>query len=299
VVPLPQLYVIANYKETQLTHLQLGRRADVSVDTFPDIVLHGHVTAWSPAIGSEFALLPPDNATGDFTKVVQRVPVKIVLDDVGGVTDRLRPGMSVETTVHTDDRQDPGSSKMSSVIDRLASLVHHDAPAPPQCTQPIIAIAAVLLGSLISTQYSRVTTVAFPDLRGAVHAGFDEGAWITTAATVGQLCMGPMAAWLGLVFGPRRVRMISATVLAAAPALIPLAPDLPSLLVGQAIGGLASGTFIPLTIGFVVQGLKPSLWPYGMAAYGLNLELLLNIPASLEQQTVSNLLDLYVQAGVV
>jgi membrane fusion protein (multidrug efflux system) len=111
VAPLPHLYVIANYKETQLTHLQLGQRADISVDTFPDIILHGHVVAWSPATGSEFALLPPDNATGNFTKVVQRVPVKIVLDDVGGVADRLRPGMSVETTIHTDDRQVTSSSK--------------------------------------------------------------------------------------------------------------------------------------------------------------------------------------------
>src|SRR5690349_2970432 len=76
--------------------------------------------------------------------------------------------------------------------------------------------------------------------------------------------------------------LVSASVFAIASALIPLAPNLPTLLLGQAIGGLSSGTFIPLTIGFVLQSLPPTLWPYGIAAYGLNLELSLNIPASLE-----------------
>ncbi|HEX4173258.1 MAG TPA: HlyD family secretion protein [Acetobacteraceae bacterium] len=102
VVPLHHVYIIANYKETQLTNLQIGQPATVRVDTFPDVVLHGHVGSWSPGTGSQFALLPPDNATGNFTKVVQRLPVRIDLDDDGGLGDRLRPGMSVEATIHTD-----------------------------------------------------------------------------------------------------------------------------------------------------------------------------------------------------
>ena len=102
VMPLNRIYVISDYKETQLTHLKIGQPAEVTVDTFPGVVLHGHVDSWSPGTGSEFALLPPDNATGNFTKVVQRVPVKIVLDDDGGLGERLRPGMSVETTIRTD-----------------------------------------------------------------------------------------------------------------------------------------------------------------------------------------------------
>ena len=172
---------------------------------------------------------------------------------------------------------------------RLAPHAHHVAPAAPLCTRPIVGIAAVLLGSVISTLFSRITTFGLADLRGAVHAGFDEGAWITTAATVGQMCIGPVAAWLGLVFGPRRVLMVSASVFAVASALIPYAPDLASVLVGQAVAGLASGTFIPLTIGFVLQSLRPALWPYGIAAYGLNLELSLNVPAALEGWYIEHL----------
>ncbi len=104
VAPLPHLYVIADYKETQLTHMRVGQPAEIRIDTFPGVVLHGHVASWSPATGSEFALLPPDNATGNFTKVIQRIPVKVALDDDGGLGDRLRPGMSVETTIRTDER---------------------------------------------------------------------------------------------------------------------------------------------------------------------------------------------------
>ncbi len=171
---------------------------------------------------------------------------------------------------------------MSVTLARLAPAAHHDALPAPACPRPFAGIAAVLLGAVISTLYGRITTFGLADLRGAVHAGFDEGAWITTASTVGQMCIGPLAAWLGLVFGPRRVLMVSASIFALTSALIPLSPGLPAVLIGQAIGGLSSRTFIPLTIGFVLQSLTPDLWPYGIAAYGLNLELSLNVPASLE-----------------
>ncbi|MBN8875769.1 MAG: MFS transporter [Rhodospirillales bacterium] len=153
---------------------------------------------------------------------------------------------------------------------------------PPRASRPLVGIAAVLLGSVISTLYGRVTTFGLADIRGAVHAGFDEGAWIPTAATVAQMVVGPLAAWLGAVFGIRRVLLISATLFGIASALIPLAPNLHLLLLGQVAAGLGSGTFIPLTIGFVLQNLSPRWWPIGIAAYGLNLELSLNVPASLE-----------------
>jgi membrane fusion protein (multidrug efflux system) len=101
VVTLPEIWVIANYKETQMTNIRLGQPATVHVDAFPDLKLTGHVDSWSPGTGSTFALLPPDNATGNFTKVVQRVPVKIVLDHHPALGTLVRPGMSVEATIDT------------------------------------------------------------------------------------------------------------------------------------------------------------------------------------------------------
>ena len=101
-VPATGAYVIANYKETQLTDVHTGQPVDVTVDMFPGQVVHGHVDSLAPASGQEFALLPPDNATGNFTKVVQRVPVKITLD--GNAPILLRPGMSVIPTIRTHAR---------------------------------------------------------------------------------------------------------------------------------------------------------------------------------------------------
>jgi len=100
VVPLDQVYVVANFKETQLTHVRDGQPVELRVDSFHATTLKGHVDSLSPASGLEFALLPPDNATGNFTKIVQRVPVKIVLDD-HNLTGLLRPGMSAVPTVNT------------------------------------------------------------------------------------------------------------------------------------------------------------------------------------------------------
>jgi membrane fusion protein, multidrug efflux system len=103
--PVPQVWVIANYKETQLTHMTIGQKAEITVDTFPGHTLRGHVESFAPASGAEFALLPPDNATGNFTKVVQRISVKIVIDDTDGLAARLVPGMSVIARVYASDRR--------------------------------------------------------------------------------------------------------------------------------------------------------------------------------------------------
>jgi membrane fusion protein, multidrug efflux system len=100
VVPLDQVYLVANFKETQLTNVRNGQPVEIWIDTFHGTKLKGHVDSLSPASGLEFALLPPDNATGNFTKIVQRVPVKIVFDD-HRLTGLLRPGMSAEPVVNT------------------------------------------------------------------------------------------------------------------------------------------------------------------------------------------------------
>lgn len=93
-------WVQANYKETQLTNVRVGDAAEVWVDQYPGQVIHGRVIEIAPASGSQFSLLPPDNATGNYTKVVQRIPVKIALDD-SDLTRKLRPGLSVTATVRT------------------------------------------------------------------------------------------------------------------------------------------------------------------------------------------------------
>ena len=94
-------WVEANYKETQLRHMRIGDHAEIRVDAIPGVIFRGKVDHLAPASGSQFALLPPDNATGNFTKIVQRVPVRIVLDNTQPDLDKLRAGLSVIATVRT------------------------------------------------------------------------------------------------------------------------------------------------------------------------------------------------------
>jgi membrane fusion protein (multidrug efflux system) len=104
VVPLAQAYVVANFREVQLTHMKPGQRARVSVDAMPGVVLAGRVESIAPATGLTFAPIAPDNATGNFTKVVQRLPVKIVLDADQPGAAQLKVGMSVVPSVDVGAR---------------------------------------------------------------------------------------------------------------------------------------------------------------------------------------------------
>lgn len=148
--------------------------------------------------------------------------------------------------------------------------------------RPYIGILGVLIGALASTLGSRITTFGLSDLRGALHVGFDEGAWITTAYGVGQMVIGIACPYLGTLFGTRRMLFAGISLFFAASLLAPLSPNLDAFLAMQFVAGLGSGTFIPLTIKFIAVSLPPRLMLYGLAAYAVNLEFSLNVGAALE-----------------
>jgi DHA2 family multidrug resistance protein len=138
------------------------------------------------------------------------------------------------------------------------------------------------MGTFISTLNGRLSTFGLSDIRGAVSAGFDEGAWITTAQTTAQMFVTLAAIWMGAAYGPRRSLIGASIAFAIISLLTPYAPNLPTLLTLQFLGGLASGFFIPLTLSFILLNTPPKYWAFGIAVYSLNLELSLNISASLE-----------------
>lgn len=109
IVPLHEIYIVANYMETDLENVKAGQPVNISVDAFPNAILHGTVSSIAPAAGQTFALLPPDNATGNFTKIVQRVPIKITINPDDPLIGSLRPGMSVTTTIITNSKVKPAA----------------------------------------------------------------------------------------------------------------------------------------------------------------------------------------------
>ena len=154
-------------------------------------------------------------------------------------------------------------------------------PSPPT-TIPWLGLFAVLMGTFISTLNGRLSTFGLADIRGAVGAGFDEGAWITTAQTAAQMFVTLAAVWMGAAYGPRRVLIGASIAFAVISLLTPYSANLSMLLTMQFLGGLASGFFIPLTLSFILLNMPPKYWAFGIAIYALNLELSLNISASLE-----------------
>jgi DHA2 family multidrug resistance protein len=162
-----------------------------------------------------------------------------------------------------------------------SGLIAPTLPSPPT-TIPWLGLVAVLMGTFISTLNGRLSTFGLADIRGAVGAGFDEGAWITTAQTVAQMFITLAAIWMGAAYGARRVLIGASIAFAVISLLTPYSATLPMLLTMQFLGGLASGCFIPLTLSFILLNVPPKYWAFGIALYALNLELSLNISASLE-----------------
>jgi membrane fusion protein (multidrug efflux system) len=123
VVPLTQTYVIANFKETQVSRIRIGQSVEIKADAFRSTPIRGRVDSFAPATGSEFALIPVENAVGNFTKIVQRVPVKIMVEANDPLKGALRPGLSVE--VHVDVRDKTGPSFAESSL-----AAHQPVPGP-------------------------------------------------------------------------------------------------------------------------------------------------------------------------
>ena len=155
--------------------------------------------------------------------------------------------------------------------------------------RPYIGILGVLIGALLSTIGSRITTFGLADLRGGLHFGFDEGAWMTTSFGVGQMLVAIACPYLGAIFSVRRILLHGMALLFVASLLGPLSPNLTAFLTAQFLAGVGSGTFIPLTIGFIVRNVPQRLVLYGLAVYAMNSELSQNVSASLEGWYTDNL----------
>lgn len=141
IVPLGKLYLTANFKETQLTDVRVGQKAEIVADIYPDYTYKGHVDSISMGTGAAFSILPPENATGNWVKVVQRVPVKIVIEGPEAQDKPLRLGLSVEVTIDLSDRSGP---LLSSIVQQryqkdgqtLPNETLEMAPRPPSPAEP-------------------------------------------------------------------------------------------------------------------------------------------------------------------
>src|ERR1700761_4223708 len=147
--------------------------------------------------------------------------------------------------------------------------------------RPSLVVAALLLGAFLANFDSRLTTVGLPDLRGAFSLGFDEGAWLSTAAIGAQIFVAPAVAWLATAFGLRRVLGIPSLVYAAVSLVIPFIHHYPTLIVLSVIHGMLLGTFVPATLMIILRNLPIKWWLPALALYGIRVGFALDTSTSL------------------
>ena len=156
------------------------------------------------------------------------------------------------------------------------------AAAPAVNHHPLLGVAAVVIGAFIASINSRITTVGLADIRGGLSLGFDEGSWASTLFGAAQLMAALSGAWFSVVLGPRRLLMWSASIFCIASVLPPFTREPMAVLGLQLVRGLAVGTFIPATIGFILRELPPRWWSWGLAAYAFRFVFSQNITSSIE-----------------
>ena len=294
VVPAQGAYVVANYKETQLTDVHEGQAVDIAVDMFPGQIVHGHVDSIAPASGQEFALLPPDNATGNFTKVVQRIPVRIALDTGSEFPHRTAAGhvghpdhrdAFVEHDPHGGRRrQHPQDGFRSIVPCQITALQpryprcrsrpqHLDPAADPNRASVTtwIAVLAAMIGSFMAILNIQITNASLLNIEGGIGTGVDNGSWISTSYLIGEIVVIPLTDFLSRVFSFRRYMIASAALFAVFSVACAFTHDLPSMIAMRGLQGFAGGVLIPMAFTLVLTKLPKPQQPIGLAIFALSV----------------------------
>ena len=204
-VPADGAYIEANFKETQLADLHAGQKAEISIDAFDGEVFEGHVMSLAPASGSEFSLLPPENATGNFTKITQRVPVKVSVP--AELAAKLRPGLSVTVTVDTRD-----AGQRNNIMAATATIA--GALQPPAKTgfnkRHLAAFLFMVFGMFMAILDIQIVSSSLAEIQAGISASADEISWVQTSYLIAEVVMIPLSGMLSRILSTRILFTVSA-----------------------------------------------------------------------------------------
>ena len=219
----------------------------------------GHVESLAAATGSRFSLLPPENATGNFVKVVQRVPVRIAIDEKQDAQQLLRPGMSVTAKVYTQLQAD--------LTVRLCPMVMIE----HRHVNPWIVAIAVMFGTFMEVLDTTVVNVSLPHIAATMSATIDEATWVLTSYLVANAIILPMTGWLAATFGRKRLLMMSVTGFTVSSFLCGIAPNLGSLIAFRILQGATGGALQPLSQAVLLESFEPHERGKAMGFWGLGI----------------------------
>ena len=234
-----RIWIEANFRETGLTHMRVGQAATIDVDAYPDRTFKAHVVSMSPGTGSDFAVLPPENATGNWVKVVQRLPVRLELDE----TDPNRPlfsGISVTARVDTGYCRYLVPSAPDRACGRGAQMSATLASNPAADGHRAITVAALM------ATYMQAVTISLPNaallyIQGTLSMSDDEVGWIFTSYLAASIITMPMARWLAGRYGRKIVYQISIAIFALGLVLATRATTPLQFIAARVVQGGASG----------------------------------------------------------
>ena len=312
-MPLPKIYVTANFKETQLTRMQPGQAAEIFIDAYPDHKVTGRIESFAPASGSQFSLLPPDNATGNFTKIVQRVPVRIALPADAPVARFLRPGLSVTVTVDTRAESDieaqdglvgaaqahPRFSPMSTAetlngrrpqpsrrnTTTSPTSVPRRMPSPAEPTlREWLGVLAMVGGMFMAIMDVQIVTSSLTQIQGGLSASPDEISWVQTAYLIADVVMVPLSGTMSRLLSTRVWFVIATLGFTGASVLCATATSLPEMIVYRALQGFSAGAISP-AIFPVVYTIFP---PRQLASVMVLISLILNLSSTLGRRSAAS-----------
>ena len=293
VVPIESLYLVANYKETQIGLMRVGQPATIKVDALDGQEIQGSVESFAPGTGAEFAVIPATNATGNFTKIVQRVPVRLKVEAGPEARHVLVPGLSVEVSVDTVGSKDETARTAAGI--RCISIRTQASAGrtrvrrslePSQRSGPMsqrrylanggkadaaawIAVAAGTIGAFMATLDTSIVNASLPTIQGEVGATGTEGTWISTAYLVAEIVMIPMAGWLEKSLGIRTLLLAASLVFTVCSIGCGISTSLAEITLGRIGQGFSGGAMIPTALSIVATRLPSSQRPLGTALFGM------------------------------
>ena len=239
-VPLDSVHIDANFKETQLAHLRPGQQVRLAVDAFPEHDIKGTIQSIAPASGSVFSLLPPENATGNFTKIVQRVPVRIAVDPEALRQGLLRPGLSVVVDVDTAHRAGPSRRWPSATANGPVRP-----GLPPLDKRRLVTFIFMVFGMFMAILDIQIVSASLAEIQAGLSASADEISWVQTSYLIAEVIMIPLSGMLSRVLSTRWMFTISAGGFTVMSLLCATATSIDQMIVYRTLQGFIGGGMIP------------------------------------------------------
>ena len=264
-----EIWVTANFKENQLDHMRRGDPVTLKIDAYPERTIRGHVDSVQPGSGTAFSLLPAQNATGNYVKIVQRVPVKLIMDNPP--TDvALGPGMSVVPTVRVNPTP--------SLFERLrryamsAAAIQDGPPASASgagAVNPWVIAILVALASFMEVLDTTIANVALPYIAGGMGVSEDEASWVVTTYLVANAIILTARSYLARKLGRKTFFLICLGLFTLSSLLAALAPNLNALLLFRLLQGVGGGGMVPVAQSILADLFPPAKRGQAFAVFGV------------------------------